>query len=56
MSALYRSGAIAHDEIERRALGAKRLAEAFGQMTWHTDRAARDPDYWHTLYASRINW
>ena len=43
-------------EMERRARGAQRLKEAFSSILWHTQRAAKDPDYWHGLYASRINW
>ena len=43
-------------EVERRARGAIRLKEGFSSIPLHTQRAARNPDYWNEFYASRVNW
>ena len=43
-------------ECERQARGAERLKEAFSSIPWHTQRAAKDPDYWNKLYDSSVNW
>jgi len=53
---LWTASGIASEELERRARGALRLSEAFSSIPWHAQRAAKDPDYWNSLYASRINW
>jgi hypothetical protein len=53
---LWESGVWPPQEIERRALGAQRLRQAFSSIPWHAKRAAEDPDYWNQLYASRVNW
>lgn len=56
MLGLFESGVIAPEEVERQALGAQRLKEAFSSMPFHTRRAAKDPEYWNDLYSSRITW
>ncbi|NDW45570.1 hypothetical protein [Ruegeria sp. PrR005] len=43
-------------ELERRALGAQRLKEAYSCVPFYAQRAAKDPDYWNEFYASRPNW
>jgi hypothetical protein len=43
-------------EVERRALGAERLREALSSTPFYANRAAKDPDYWHTLYESGVNF
>ena len=43
-------------EVERRALGAQRLSEAFSSIPWHTQRAENNPDYWNEFYGSSVNW
>ena len=44
------------EEVERRALGAERLKEAFSSIPWHAQKAAKNPEYWNNLYGSRVNW
>jgi hypothetical protein len=53
---LWTCGHLPPQEIERRASGAQRLKEAFSSIPWHARKAARDPEYWNTLYASQVNW
>ena len=43
-------------EVQRRALGAQRLKEAFSSIPWHVSKAECDPDHWNILYASQVNW
>jgi hypothetical protein len=43
-------------EVERRARGAERLREAFSSVPFYAQRAEKDPDYWHSLYVSRVTW
>lgn len=56
LMAIWTSGHLPPQEIERRALGAIRLKEAFSSIPWHARKAAKDPDYWNGFYASRVNW
>jgi hypothetical protein len=42
-------------EVERRAWGAQRLSKAYSSIPSHARRAAKNPDYWNILYASRVN-
>ena len=42
-------------ELEGRARGAERLREAFSSTPFYAAAAARDPDYWSSLYASQVN-
>lgn len=51
----WRRGGLHWTELERRARGAERLKELCSSIPWHTQAAARIPDYWHSLYASRVN-
>ena len=53
---LWEVGFLPPQEIERHALGAQRLRQAFSSIPWHAERAAKVPDYWNDLYASRANW
>lgn len=53
---LWDAGVYPLAELERQALGAKRLEEAYSCQPWHTEQAKNDPDYWNVFYASRINW
>ena len=43
-------------EVERRARGAERLKEACSSTPFYTERAKKDPDYWHKFYAGMVNW
>ena len=56
LMAIWTSGHLPPEEVERRARGAIRLSEAFSSIPWHMQRAAKDPDYWNALYASRARW
>lgn len=56
LMSLWEVGFLPPQEIERRALGAQRLRQAFSSIPWHAERAAKHPDYWNDLYASRANW
>ena len=53
---LWKSGHHSPQEIERRALGAQRLKEAFSAIPFYARAAQSDPDYWNEFYASRVNW
>lgn len=56
LMAIWTSGHLPPQEIERRALGAQRLKEVLASIPWHVRKAERNPDYWNVLYASRVNW
>lgn len=43
-------------ECERRARGADRLKEVYSSIPFHAQKAAKDPEYWDSLYASAVNW
>ena len=42
-------------ELGGRARGAERLREAFSSIPFYAARAAKNPDYWSSLYASQVN-
>lgn len=42
-------------ELERGARGAERSREAFSSIPFYAARAAKNPDYWSSLYASQVN-
>lgn len=52
----WTGGHLPLSECERRARGAKRLKELYSSIPYYARRAAEDPDYWHSFYASRVNW
>ena len=52
----YALGQVPLHELERQARGSERLKEAFSSIPFHARQAEADPDYWNSLYASRINW
>ena len=56
LMSLWEVGFVPPQEIERRALGVQRLRWAFSSIPWHAERAAKGPDYWNDLYASRATW
>lgn len=43
-------------ECERRAEGVVRLKEAYSSIPFYAQAAEKDPDYWNSFYASRVNW
>ena len=51
----WNEGFLSPEEIERRALGARRLSESFSSIPFHAERAKHDPDYWNKLYRSCVN-
>ena len=53
---LFKNGVIPLQELERRARGAERLKEACSSTPFYTERAKKDPDYWHKFYAGMVNW
>ena len=53
---LWTAGFLTPEEVERRALGAERLKEAFSSIPWHAQKAAKNPEYWNNLYGSSVNW
>lgn len=55
LTTLWTGGYLPPEEIERRARGAQRLKEAFSSIPFHARKAAKDPDYWHHFYVSRVN-
>ena len=52
----WNAGLYPLEELERRALGAIRLREAFSCVPFYAQRAESNPDYWNEFYASRPNW
>ena len=56
LMAIWTSGHLPPEELDRRALGAIRLSEAFSSVPFYAQRVAKDPDYWNEFYASRVNW
>ena len=52
----FKNGVIPLQELERRARGAERLKEACSSTPFYTERAKKDPDYWHKFYAGMVNW
>lgn len=53
---MYARGLLPLHEIERQAEGTERLREELSSLPFHARKAAKDPDYWNTLYGSAINY
>lgn len=52
----WQGGHLSLAECERLAQVAIRAKGLYSSIPSHAQRAERDPDYWNTLYTSRVNW
>jgi hypothetical protein len=52
----WMGGFLPLEECEHRARGAQRLKEQYSCIPFYARQAENDPDYWHSFYASRVNW
>lgn len=51
----WEAGVLELSEAERRARGALRLKEIYGNDPWYAKKAERNPSFWSRFYASRVN-
>lgn len=54
-SQFWEAGVISLREAERRALGSRRLRDAYCSDPFYAKKASRDPSFWSKFYATRVN-